>query len=118
MYDTLKASSPIKTIDLCKPSNPSIPTAIAFHSAHSHLAIVTDGGDMWTLNVTSWSIRAAAVKVPLTSVGWADKTTVVLGTETGRLMLRDVREPDKAGAVIPLNRDGDPVLSLSVQVSV
>lgn len=87
VYDTLKTSSPLKVVELCKASNPAIPTAMAFHQSNSHVAVVSNAGDLWTVNLESWSLRPAQIRVPLTSVVWAGKTTVAVGTETGECML-------------------------------
>lgn len=68
-----------------------------------------------TANIEAGTVRTKEVKVPLNGVGWTSKTEVVLGTETGRLLRRDVNDSSVSEDVV-VDRDGDPVLCLVMKV--
>jgi hypothetical protein len=127
VYDTLRPSSPHKIISLLSSSAASLsastsassfgnPTALAFHPAGTHVCIVTDAGMLVTANIEAGTVRSREMKVPLTGVGWTSKTEVVLGTETGRVLRRDVNDPSVSEDVV-VDSDGDPILCLVMQVS-
>lgn len=59
------------------------PTDLDFHPTGPHIAIVSDAGELVTVNLDSGGVRATQVEGRATAVCWSGRSSVLIGTDAG-----------------------------------
>ncbi|PPQ88334.1 hypothetical protein CVT25_012445 [Psilocybe cyanescens] len=118
VYDTTRPSGPLKTIAMSDSASGDITCVACSPFSKTLVAIATSTGFVGLVDLDKEKalFRTINLKMPLTALGFSPEgAAIYLGTNTGKLLVLDLRSLDKPAKPIILSNNGSRVETISVQ---